>query len=227
MEVERFVKPQVKCMEEYRDLYTTFVDQTKAFDTVSRDGLWKIMEKFGCPSTFIAIVSQYHNGTMARVLDDGEPFKAFPVTNGVKQSCVLAPTLFSILLLAMLSDAFGDCELGIGIRYRTDERLFNPRKLQAVKKVRETVLNDVLVADDCTLNVSHEQEMQVEMDRFSSACDSFGLTISTKKAKAMFQPSRGNQHQEPQISVNGQTLQAAETFPYQGSPSPAMPSSAS
>ena len=113
MEVERFVKPQVKCMEEYRDLYTTFVDQTKAFDTVSRDGLWKIMEKFGCPSTFIAIVSQYHDGMMARVLDDGEPFKAFPVTNGVKQSCVLAPTLFSILLLAMLSDAFGDCGRGV------------------------------------------------------------------------------------------------------------------
>ena len=31
------------------DLYMTFVDLTKAFDTVSRDGLWKITAKFGCP----------------------------------------------------------------------------------------------------------------------------------------------------------------------------------
>ena len=66
-------KLQEKCMEQHRDLYTTFVDLTKAFDSVSREGLWKIMEKFGCPSTFIAIVRQFHDGMMARVLDDGEP----------------------------------------------------------------------------------------------------------------------------------------------------------
>ena len=27
----------------------TFVDLTKAIDTVSRDGVWKIMANFGCP----------------------------------------------------------------------------------------------------------------------------------------------------------------------------------
>ena len=32
-----------KCQEQNVDLYMTFVDLTKAFDTVSRDGLWKIM----------------------------------------------------------------------------------------------------------------------------------------------------------------------------------------
>ena len=40
---------QEKCEEQNVDLYMTFVDLTKAFDTVSRDGLWKIMAKFGCP----------------------------------------------------------------------------------------------------------------------------------------------------------------------------------
>ncbi|KAL8568567.1 hypothetical protein ACOMHN_058504 [Nucella lapillus] len=70
--------------EQHRDLYITFVDLTKASDTVSRDGLWRIMKNFGCPSTFIAIVRQFHDGMMARVLDDGEPSESFPVTNGVK-----------------------------------------------------------------------------------------------------------------------------------------------
>ena len=93
-------------MEQHRDLYTTFVDLTKAFDTVNRDGLWKIMGKFGCPSTFIAVVLQFHDGMMARVLDDGEPSEAFLVTNGVKQGCVLAATLFSLMLSALLNTAF-------------------------------------------------------------------------------------------------------------------------
>ena len=208
---------QEKCMEQHRDLYTTFVDLTKAFNTVSREGLWKIMGKFGCPSTFIAIVREFHDGMMARVLDDAEPSEAFPVTNGVKQGCVLAPTLFSMMISAMLTDAFRDCEPGISIKFRTGGKLFNPRRLQAVTKVKETVLRDFLFADDCALNASDVHEMQVEMDSLSAACNNFGLTISTKKTQVMFQPAPGNQYHEPKISVNGQTLQAVETFTYLGS----------
>ena len=39
---------QEKCQEQYDDLFITFIDVTKAFDNVCRDGLWLIMEKFGC-----------------------------------------------------------------------------------------------------------------------------------------------------------------------------------
>ena len=39
---------QEKCQEQNVDLYMTFFDLTKAFDTVSREGLLKIMAKFGC-----------------------------------------------------------------------------------------------------------------------------------------------------------------------------------
>ena len=35
---------QEKCQEQNVDLYMTFVNLTKAFDTVSREGLWKIMQ---------------------------------------------------------------------------------------------------------------------------------------------------------------------------------------
>ena len=52
---------QEKCQEQNVDLYMTFVDLTKAFDTVSRDELWKIMTKFGCPPRFIAVVRQFHD----------------------------------------------------------------------------------------------------------------------------------------------------------------------
>jgi len=57
-------------MEHHEDLYMTIVDLTKAFDTVSREGLWKIMSKFGCPDRFVKIVRQFHDGMMAQVLND-------------------------------------------------------------------------------------------------------------------------------------------------------------
>ena len=45
---------QEKCQEQSMDLYMAFVDITKAFDTVIREGLWESMAKFGCPTKFIA-----------------------------------------------------------------------------------------------------------------------------------------------------------------------------
>ncbi|BHF84887.1 hypothetical protein SprV_1002803900 [Sparganum proliferum] len=53
-------KLQEKCQEMRTQLYSTFVDLTKAFNTVNREGLWKIMKKFGCPERFIQMVRQLH-----------------------------------------------------------------------------------------------------------------------------------------------------------------------
>ena len=50
----------------------TFVDFTKAFETVSRDGLWKIIAKFGCPPRFIAMARQFQDDMHARVQNDGK-----------------------------------------------------------------------------------------------------------------------------------------------------------
>ncbi|VDL98804.1 unnamed protein product [Schistocephalus solidus] len=91
------------------------LDLKKAFDTVNQDGLLKIMQKFSCPERFTHMVRQLHDGMMARVIDNGTVSEAFGVTNGVKQGCVLAPTLFSPMFSAMLMDAYRDERPGIRI----------------------------------------------------------------------------------------------------------------
>ena len=208
---------QEKCQEQNVDLITTFVDLTKAFDTVSREGLWKIMSKFGCPDRFIQMVRQFHDGMQAHVLDDGESSAPFPVSNGVKQGCVLAPTLFSMMFSAMLTDAFNADTPGIDIRYRTDGKLYNPRRLQAKTKVHADRLRDFLFADDCALNAGNEADMQHSMNLFSTACVNFGLTISTKKTEVMYQPAPGKPYTEPTVTVNGVKLAAVDRFTYLGS----------
>ena len=89
----------------------TFVDLSKVFDRVSREGLWKIMAKFGCPAKFITMARQFHDGMLARVQNDVEFSDPFPVTNGVKQGCVLALTLFSMMFTA----AFQDGDNGVAL----------------------------------------------------------------------------------------------------------------
>ena len=124
--------PRAKCRP-----ISDLVYLTKAFDTVSRNGLWKIMAKFGCPPRYIAMVRQFHDGMQARVQNDGEYSESFPVTNGVKQGCVMASTLFSMMFSAMLTDAFQDVDAGFPIRYRFDGKLLNLRRLQANPRCRQ------------------------------------------------------------------------------------------
>ena len=118
---------------------------------------------------------------LARVQDSSEISQPFPVSNGVKQGCVLAPTLFSIVFSAMLMDAFRDTDVGISINYHTDGSVFNPRQ-----KPRS-----YLFANDYTLKAASEADMQHSIDKFAEACNNFGLTISTKKTEVMHQPAPG------------------------------------
>ena len=102
------------------------------------------LERLGtdrCPAKFIAMVRQFHEGMLARVQNDGEFSDPFPVTNGVKQGCVLASTLFSMIFSAMLTDAFQDGDNSI--LFNCGE-LFNLRRLQAKSKVQTEVLDEFL-----------------------------------------------------------------------------------
>ncbi|BHF78411.1 hypothetical protein SprV_0602152400 [Sparganum proliferum] len=210
-----------KCQEMRTHLYSTFVDQTKAFDTVNRKALWNIMQKFGCPERFTQMVRQLHDGMMARVTDNGAVSEAFAVTNGVKQGCVLAPTHFSLMSSAMLMDAYHDERPGIRIAYRTDGHLLNQRRMHFQSRVSTTTVHELLFANDYALITTSEEEMQRSMDLFSAACENFGLVINTQKTVVMHQPSPTNTDtpppNAPQISVNGTQLQVVENFPYLGS----------
>ena len=208
---------QEKCQEQNRPLYTTYVDLTKAFDTVSREGLWTIMSKYGCPPKFTNMVRQFHDGMLARVRDDNETSDAFEVTNGVKQGCVLAPTLFSLVFTAMLSYAYSTADDDLLLRTRTDGGAFNLRRLQAKTKVTICPVRELLFADDCALVASSEEKMQESLDHFSVACDNFGLTISAKKTEVLHQPAPHQEYTEPHIKVNDTQLSNTEKFTYLGS----------
>ena len=199
------------------DLYMTFVDLTKAFDTVSREGLWKIMAKFGCPTKFIAMVRQFHDCMLARVQNDGEFSDPFPVINGVKQGCVLAPTLFSMMFTAMLTADFKDGDNGIPIRYHFDGKLFNLRRLQAKFKMQPEVLDEFLYADDMAKGAPTDEKMQKDVDQVSDSCDNYDLTISLKNIEVVYQPAPDKPYKELSIKVKGQILQIVDKFTYLGS----------
>ena len=100
---------------------------------------------FDCSSSCSLLFYYSHDGMQARVQNDGEYSEPFPVTNGVKQGCVMAPTLFSMMFSAMLTDAFLEADAGFPISYRFDGKLLNLRRLQAKSKVQTDVVDKLLM----------------------------------------------------------------------------------
>ena len=116
---------QEKCREQQKPLYIAFIDLTKAFDLVSRSGLFSLLQKIGCPPRLLQMVTSFHEDMHSTVCFNGGTSEAFPVSSGVKQGCVLVPTLFGIFFSMRLQCAFAECKEGIFMRTRMDGKVFN------------------------------------------------------------------------------------------------------
>ena len=59
------------------------------------------------------MIIQFHDGMTGTVSIGGDISDSFPISHGVKQGCVLAPTLFSLYLGAVLETMSGNLASGV------------------------------------------------------------------------------------------------------------------
>ena len=133
------------------------------------------------------------------------------VKNGVKQGSVLAPTLFSIFLSAMLDEAFRDTGDGIYIQSRQSADLFNVAHFRAKTNTTRILMKELLFADDSALVAHSAEEMQKIVDAFSDASKKFGLKINIKKTEVLYQPN-STRTREEDIMVDGNKLNSVLEF---------------
>nr|VZI30342.1 unnamed protein product [Spirometra erinaceieuropaei] len=145
------------------------------------------------------MVRQLHDGMVARVIDSESVSEAFAVTNGVKEGCVIVPTLFSRMFSVILMDEYLDECPGVRIANRTDGHLLNHRRMHFQSHVSTTTVHELLFAEDCALNTTSEEDIE-----------KFGRIINTERTVVMYQPTpRSVPH-----SVNGAQPQLVENFAY-------------
>ncbi|XP_072041153.1 uncharacterized protein [Amphiura filiformis] len=165
------------------------------------------------------MIIQLHEIQLGQVRLNNDLTEPFPITNGVKQGCVLAPTLFSIFFSMMLHQATVDLDDddGIYIRYRTDGSLFNLRRLQARTKTMDLLVRELLFADDAALVAHTESSMQRITSCFADATKLFGLEVSLKKTEVLHQPASHDVHKPPHIFIDKTELKSVHQFTYLGS----------
>ena len=118
-------------------------------------------------------MTSFHNDIKETVVCDGATSNAYDIIIGVKQGCVLAPTLFIIFFATLLKHAFGECTEGIYLQTRSDGNLFKLSRLGAKTRVHEKYVHDLLFADDAAIRTHTQEDLQQLLDHFSDACRHF------------------------------------------------------
>ena len=145
-------------------LYIVCIDLTKAFDLVSRAGLLKVLQKIGCPPRLQSMLAFVHTNMTGTVQFNSSSSEPLYIHSGVKQGCVLAPTLFGMFFSLLLKRAFDTTTEGIYMRTRSDGMLFNLAGLRAKTKVHEALVRDMLFTDNAAVATHTQQELQSLMD---------------------------------------------------------------
>ena len=111
-----------------RDIYISFIDFSQAYDSVWREGMWELLGKYGVDHKLIRILKNLYEGIMACVRIEGENTEAFDVKTGLRQGCILSPTLFNITLDYIMRRAMeGREEIQVGPRSNKGHRICRRR----------------------------------------------------------------------------------------------------
>ena len=204
---------------EYRHpMYICFVDLRKAYDSVNRSILWSVLQHcYHLPPKLLTIIKALHENTSAAVRSYGKTSEQFPVSVGVKQGCVLAPTLFNLFFDAVIRLAISDYHPGVGlnISYLLDADLVGNRK----KLTSEVSVTDLEYADDMALISDSYVGLTTLLESLDSKCRHMGLTINCKKTKLLaVLPDAGTQPPAPiLLHAESDPIEVVSSFQYLGS----------
>ena len=74
-----------------------FVDLEKAYDRVSRDKLWKVLQEYGVYGQLLLAIKSFYCRPEVCVRVNGKQSKPFYEGVGLRQGCVLSPLLFVVM----------------------------------------------------------------------------------------------------------------------------------
>jgi hypothetical protein len=80
---------------EYNEVHQHFIDFKKAYDSVRREVLYKILHEFGIRRKLVSLIKMSLKHSRVRVGENVSD--RFPIRNGLKQGDALTPLLLTLL----------------------------------------------------------------------------------------------------------------------------------
>jgi len=102
-------------------LYVIFIDFEKAFNSVKREIMWLTRHEYGIPRKSFQIIKILYGGFKCKISHEGKFSDLTEFINGVRQGCILSPTLFLLMLDRVMKSV--KVSRKRGIQWSVKERL--------------------------------------------------------------------------------------------------------
>ena len=150
-----------------------FVDFKKAFDSLHRGILMKILAAYGVPDRLVDLIDVLYQDTVASVITEDGQTDIFQILAGVLQGDTLAPLLFIVAVDYIMRKTVEGEDFGFTIEPRRSRRY-------PAKK-----LTDADFADDLALLADTVEGAQRFLSRLEDSASAVGLHINSSKTKYM------------------------------------------
>ena len=151
------------------------------------------MRLYNINANLIQVIENLYNKATSAVYLNGDIGDWFRTTVGVRQGCLLSPTLFSIFLERIMTEALEDHQGTVSIGGRT--------------------ITNLRFADDIDGLTGKEEELASLVDRLDKTSAAFGMEISAEKTKLMTNNANGISIDN---RVHGEKLDEVDSFKYLG-----------
>ena len=176
------------------NLYVLFIDFEKAFDSLYRETLWKILRGYGFPIKIVNIIQMLYRDFHCKVICRNQLTDSFKVQIGVKQGCILSPFLLVLAVDWLM-------------------RQTNEGQNRGIQWTLTSSLEDLVFADDISMLSSRHRDIQDKSDRLITLASQLGMNIQVKKTKIM----KMNTNDSEPVIINNQHIEEVDEFTYLGS----------
>ena len=152
------------------------------------------MKLYNINANLIKVIESLYSKATSTVYYNGSVGEWFRTTVGVRQGCLLSPTLFNIFLERIMTDALENHEGSVSIGGRT--------------------ITNLRFADDIDALAGKEDELVNLINHLDTTSTKYGMEISAEKTKLMTNNAKGI---SLDVRIGGQKLETVQSFKYLGS----------
>jgi hypothetical protein len=179
-----------------KTLYLTFIDYTKAFDTVDHHELFHVLLRMGIPKHLVVLIQQLYRQQKAAVRWNGEMTEWFDIGQGTRQGCNISPSEFNLYAEDIMRRAAEKNDSGIVIGGRK--------------------IDNIRYADDTTLLATTEEECREYLKDLVEESLKSNMRINPTKTKIMVVNKEPITLQND-ILLDGSVIKQVESFKFLGS----------
>ena len=161
---------QLEIAKNPEGMLVAFLDFSKAYDRVDRKKLWTRLHDMGINGSFLKFLKALYKGSSCRVRVGDRLSEAFTINTGLRQGCVLSPTLFSLYINDVVTTLK---EKGHGLQCGSD------------------TIPGLLFADDTALLAHDEDSLRKSLNCLVEWCEEWGVGINVSKCGIMHMRKKG------------------------------------